>query len=579
MVNPTVFSDHDVLSLGYVVAVLLILSVCLMFFLFWFASFEVIRLHSRLTWQLVLTPFNKILTVMNLSILLIFLSETVSLFWFSSAEIDDLWIRFVRPFQTLCFALFSQSYLYYSWQRGDKSVESMMPERLIVFKCYIRFSILTSIASVVSQIVRSIMFTVSSTYYLVFGLSVLVLTQTILFDGIVLLVFRMHTIETKMNDADSVDAHFGIVLHYGLLALLSLTFTLTSTILSYVVNGTKSFIVLRIFTYILLFLTYVSLVMLKVALFWDKVRKEEEENSKLQQVIGKEEIERRKQRSLDAHSRSGSIDSNIYLSALFPSRESLDNLSNFSRHKRESTNSGFSADKTSEKSELRKYSMDLSRDSFDRPESTKLQKGPGSLMRYASIESLRDSVSSMSTPKKKPLHRHKSVQSSPRKSALQIDDEDEYGCNANELGSKSKSLLELYSNHDKQDAISDIDLTNIRDTTASEPKCPPKSTTQENSPYQSLDRQSPKRSNSLDSNNPRQFDRDSRTNISIDRFRGSTDTLSKLTTTKPLRPSNLREFSSPDVATESPDDTDENVDDSENESKWSIACTYRGSES
>ncbi|KAI8619835.1 hypothetical protein BC830DRAFT_693785 [Chytriomyces sp. MP71] len=275
-------------------------------FIIWF---EIVKRDLCVSRVNFFNPVNRCTTTMMATTTLLLVSEAVKIH-FQMGKVDEDWVKsVVYPIQAALIAIFELSYIHFSWQKGNSAVRHLYPNQVnncrIVTLCI--FPIICSLSVIAEVAVFELNEKIHQpTWHLlqcsIYGINALLQLIPIIFELCMLRIFHEHMTSTMLMDGDKVDAQFQIIFQYGKAVVLFACMGFALSISSFVVLDYLALVTaFSITTYIDFICICGLLFAMKRSTYKDKLRKDNVQKEKIKAAIGKEEMERLRLRSIDAH--------------------------------------------------------------------------------------------------------------------------------------------------------------------------------------------------------------------------------------------------------------------------------------
>ncbi|KAJ3221742.1 hypothetical protein HDU81_010353 [Chytriomyces hyalinus] len=268
------------------------LSAALLVALFATIRFELRAANASIRFRSLFNPFNASLILMGCSLVILQIAGSL----YSDSTLPDHLVSFIAVYCLMKTSTYMTQYGYmlYSWHRGAAVLRHMFPQ----YASY--FGAILFVAPVLFAVTTAL--DVYMTYLTVFDQSVppaidklwtvLIFSPgatIVLYDVTILVTFIVFTASTKYQQ--ELDPRFLIISRYGIAATLFTIGTFVTFVVSYAlakdyVLSRAMFVVLTI----LMQLCFITLFVMKVALFNESRRKKTSQKEMLHRVLGPEAV-------------------------------------------------------------------------------------------------------------------------------------------------------------------------------------------------------------------------------------------------------------------------------------------------
>ncbi|KAI9325650.1 hypothetical protein BDR26DRAFT_941985 [Obelidium mucronatum] len=270
--------------------------------LLWFVFYvETYKRGLQISVRTIGTTYNKLLTQMSISLIGIYICALIRLEEMDRiGDIRSLSRCINKLIWNVFVAAFEIGYCLYSFRRTSPVVELVYPQLVVQITPIIKIVPFLFYLQVVPAVVELSLFHVASTSDVQMMnrtlnvLNAITALVTLLLDSILLLTFVRFLNTTRQDETITIDSRFLIISRYGIW-IVSMGFLAVAVYIAYAVYGNEEFLMV---TLAVVSVIFYGLFAMKVSLFYDDVKRGELNQSRLEKVLGKEQLHNIKQMSM-----------------------------------------------------------------------------------------------------------------------------------------------------------------------------------------------------------------------------------------------------------------------------------------
>ncbi|KAJ3029638.1 UNVERIFIED_CONTAM: hypothetical protein HDU68_011542 [Siphonaria sp. JEL0065] len=286
--------EPEYIPLLVVSSALLFLSMVGFLVLAWFVLYvETYKRGLPMTWQSIANAYNKLLAQMSISLIGIYICQVIR---YADMSLVGNVRSFSRKANDLAFniltALFEVAYCLYSFRRTSPVVELIYPLLVVKITRLLRVLPVLFILQVIPTIVELGLFSIASPQDVkkikiaMYSLNALTGLVTLILDAILLTTFIRFLHSTRHDEVITIDSRFLIIARYGVCIVV----TGFAAIIVYLLYAVATLETYLLGTLGLFSIVFWGLLGMKMALFYDDVKRGQANQSRLERALGKDEL-------------------------------------------------------------------------------------------------------------------------------------------------------------------------------------------------------------------------------------------------------------------------------------------------